>query len=310
MVRFLRNNKKIYENSARKNKNININSKGIIVGSLEENNSKIISLARDSNTNKNTAVIGSVGTGKTRNFVIPNIIQSINNGDSLVITNFRNELHSKMAKNLEDTDYEVKVLDLSDILYKMQPEEYRLEDKLEYLLAQENFSLKSKSRKYAYFIQTGGIENIYNNEKAKLLAGKIISYLLEKALNKSIDSESNNINFILDDFEFIGRIPMLFLFKNKRITVNIIFRSIRQFKEIYGKEECISILDNCDNFVCFGDTDAETINLVNRLRIKDDEELNLNYIKKNEAVLILRNGTAVKVKKINLDIIINTKTLK
>lgn len=298
MVRFLRNNKKIYENSARKNKNININSKGIIVGSLEENNSKIISLARDSNTNKNTAVLGSAGTGKTRNFVIPNIIQSINNGDSLVITDFRNELHSKMAKNLEDNAYEVKVLDLNAILYKMQLEEYRLEDKLEYLLKQENFSLESMNKKYAYFIQTDGIENIYNNEKAKLLAGEIISYLLEKALNNSTGPGSNNINFILDDFEFIGRIPILFLFRSKRITVNIIFQSIRQFKEVYGKIEWISILDNCDNFVCFGDSDAETISLVNKLRIHREVELNLNYIKRTEIILVLKDGTAIKLKKI------------
>lgn len=310
MGRFLRNNKKIYENSAKKNKSIDIDSKGIIIGSLEENNSKIISLVKDSNINKNTIVLGASGTGKTRSFVIPNILQSISQGDSMVITDFKQDIYCKTIEFFKEAGYKVKRLNLNSLLHKLLNTTYSIKESLkdiEELLLQEEFELELPGKeRCTYFIEANNV----SNREIKVLASDIITVLLEKLLKFSVTIESNNINFILDDFELMEKIPILFLFRSKKISVNVIFQSIRQFQKVYGKYEWINILDNCDNFLCFGDTDAETINLVNRLRIKDDEELNLNYIKKNEAVLILRNGTAVKVKKINLDLIINTKTLK
>lgn len=306
MGRFLRNNKKIYENSAKKNKSIDIDSKGIIIGSLEENNSKIISLVKDSNINKNTIVLGASGTGKTRSFVIPNIFQSISQGDSVIITDFKQDIYCKTIEFLEGAGYTVKRLNLNSLLYKLTNTQYLKERSLECIeevLLQEEFDLELPGKeRCAYFIESNDV----NNRDMKVLASDIITLLLERLLKFSVTIKSSNINFIFDDFELIEKIPILFLFRSKKISVNVIFQSIRQFKKVYGKYEWINILDNCDNFLCFGDTDAETINLVNRLRINDNEELNLNYIKKNEAVLILRNGTAVKVKKINLELMIKS----
>ena len=59
--------------------------------------------------NNNTLVIGGSGSGKTRFFVKPNIMQM---NSSFVITDPKGELLSSCGKMLQDNGYEIKILDL------------------------------------------------------------------------------------------------------------------------------------------------------------------------------------------------------
>ncbi len=62
--------------------------------------------------NLNVCVIGSTGTGKTRNYVLPNILQA---NTSYVITDPNGYLLKETGKFLEEQGYKIKVLNLIDM---------------------------------------------------------------------------------------------------------------------------------------------------------------------------------------------------
>ena len=62
-------------------------------------------------SNLNILLIGAPGTGKSRKFIIPNIMQMNSN---MVITDPKGEIASKVGKMLVENGYEVKILDLKN----------------------------------------------------------------------------------------------------------------------------------------------------------------------------------------------------
>lgn len=102
---------------------------GIILGQTEQK--ELITLPLDTYLNKNIAVFGSSGSGKSIGFAIPNgmelalgstdkeskikkdiIENAINKEMSLVFTDPKGELYRKLAKYLTDKGYDVKVFNL------------------------------------------------------------------------------------------------------------------------------------------------------------------------------------------------------
>ncbi len=70
-----------------------------------------LSLTAQKGTNLNVCVIGGAGTGKTRNYVLPNILQA---NTSYVITDQDGYLLNKTGKFLKEQGYIIKVLNLND----------------------------------------------------------------------------------------------------------------------------------------------------------------------------------------------------
>lgn len=66
--------------------------------------------------NNNTMIIGGSGSGKTRGYVLPNILQCAKGkySPSLVITDPKGEILGKVGKYLLDSGYEIKVLNLKE----------------------------------------------------------------------------------------------------------------------------------------------------------------------------------------------------
>jgi len=66
--------------------------------------------------NNNTMIIGGSGSGKTRGYVLPNILQCCNSpySPSLVVTDPKGEILGKIGKYLEGCGYTIKVLNLKE----------------------------------------------------------------------------------------------------------------------------------------------------------------------------------------------------
>lgn len=87
---------------------------GIILGKINE---KTISLPNKSIFNRNVAIFGASGSGKSRRYVRPNIIQMANEGHSIVVTDPKGELYTDMAEYLREKGYDVRCFNLVNMLY-------------------------------------------------------------------------------------------------------------------------------------------------------------------------------------------------
>lgn len=99
---------------------------GLIFGKLEK--SKDIQLKRSGNfetvaisssvkSNKNVAVYGAAGSGKSRAFVRNEVLQIAKMKQSMVVTDPKGELFESMAGFLQDEGYDVKVLNLVNMIH-------------------------------------------------------------------------------------------------------------------------------------------------------------------------------------------------
>ncbi|APR02875.1 plasmid transfer factor, TraK (plasmid) [Clostridium botulinum Af84] len=90
--------------------NIDEKADGIICGAL---NNEIVALPFNTcKFNKNVAVFGGAGTGKTRSYVLPNILQLAEHKKSLIINDPKGELYTKLKNKLTNEKYEVKIFNL------------------------------------------------------------------------------------------------------------------------------------------------------------------------------------------------------
>ena len=66
--------------------------------------------------NRNVLIVGGSGSGKTRGYVLPNILQCANSpySQSLVITDPKGEILAKVGNYLESIGYEIRVLNLKE----------------------------------------------------------------------------------------------------------------------------------------------------------------------------------------------------
>lgn len=62
--------------------------------------------------NKNAAIYGASGSGKSRSYVRPQIMQCVRRGESVIVTDPKSEMFSSMAGFLEDQGYVVRVFNL------------------------------------------------------------------------------------------------------------------------------------------------------------------------------------------------------
>lgn len=85
--------------------------------------------------NNNTMIIGGSGSGKTRGYVLPNILNCCNSpySPSIVVTDPKGEIISKVGKYLEEIGYVLKVLNLKeqDRSFCFNPFNYIIEKKYE-----------------------------------------------------------------------------------------------------------------------------------------------------------------------------------
>lgn len=85
--------------------------------------------------NRNVLIVGGSGSGKTRGYVLPNILQCANSkySQSLVVTDPKGEILAKVGKYLESIGYEIRVLNLKEQnrSFCYNPFNYIMEEKYE-----------------------------------------------------------------------------------------------------------------------------------------------------------------------------------
>jgi len=82
---------------------------GIILG---QKDGSVICLPDDTHLNKHICVFGATGTMKSRGFIRPYLFQSIKRGESVVVTDPKNELYTDTAELFRQNGYTVKVFNL------------------------------------------------------------------------------------------------------------------------------------------------------------------------------------------------------
>ncbi|MDL2288001.1 type IV secretory system conjugative DNA transfer family protein [Oscillospiraceae bacterium OttesenSCG-928-F05] len=99
---------------------------------------------------------------------------------------------------------------------------------------------------------------------------KLVSLFYTQALqalcNHADNSEGNRlkipVRFYLDDFAANAYIPdfdkIISVIRSREISVSVILQSISQLEALYGEAKAKTILNNCDNLLYLGGTDADT----------------------------------------------------
>lgn len=88
---------------------------GTILGM--DDNGGVLSLPLKSRLNKHTAIYGASGTGKSRCFVRPQILQCSARGESIIVTDPKGEIYADTSSYLKKLGYNVKVFNLVDPQY-------------------------------------------------------------------------------------------------------------------------------------------------------------------------------------------------
>lgn len=186
--------------------------------------------------NLNVCVVGGGGTGKTWNYVLPNILQA---NTSYVITDRGGYLLKKTGKFLKEQGYIIKVLNLNDT-------EVCNEDTV------TNMELNLiGDRKTAVFIN---ISMFSSNCLSNVLITQIFNTLYARAESLPNNKLPVHVRFMLDDFYIYGYIPDFekhsAVCRHHNISVNVILQDIVHLKMLYSNWEII--LNNCDSILFLG----------------------------------------------------------
>lgn len=189
--------------------------------------------------------------------------------------------------------------------------------------------------KYAYFVIMSDQDGTF-----RFLSSLFFSALFIETVRSADDKTEERIlpigiNFILDEFTQIGKIPdfnmKISTVRSRNIRISVIFQSIPQLENRYPRNEWIEILGNCDSQIALGCNDPitakflsdrsglTTVEAVNETRdlstwrfsdhtveykeTKSDQRRNLMdpgdimTIPMDEALVILRSKNVFKVKK-------------
>lgn len=189
--------------------------------------------------NLNVCVIGGAGTGKTRNYVLPNILQA---NTSYVIIDKSGYLLNSTGKFLKEQGYVVKVFNLNDT---------------ETVSCDYKELCKVGDVKTAIFI----VPSMTNCN----LSGELIVKLFFALYNR-VESLPNNrlpvhVRFIFDEFGNSGHIPDFekhcAVCGKFNMSVNIILQNFEQLKLLYEYSDII--LGNCDSRLYLGGLNIGTL---------------------------------------------------
>lgn len=146
--------------------------------------------------NNNTIVIGGSGSGKTRGYVLPNILQCTEGAysPSLVITDPKGEILGKVGKYLKKCGYEIRVLNLKEQnkSFGFNPFDYILEEKFE----QEISSLVS------CIMNSNNEKEEKGNDPFWPDMAKILLKAIFYAVYEGFPKEERNINTAMEIFRW------------------------------------------------------------------------------------------------------------
>lgn len=155
-------------------------AKGIILGEVRNN---LVCLPKDKKGNKNIAVVGSSGTGKSRAIIRNALFQMIKNEESVILTDPKGELYSDTAHLFETCGYEVRVINLVDIEKSdgWNPIKEVISDDKKATILAKSLIINTSTGK--------GGDDFWDNVAENLLKGLILLV----ALDKNLTNEDKNL---------------------------------------------------------------------------------------------------------------------
>ena len=215
--------------------------------------------------NKNVVVIGGSGSGKTRFFVKPNLMQL---HSSYVLTDPKGTVLIECGKLLQRAGYRIKVLNTINFKKSMHyktaksiliscgarlaPFDIK---ELRDLMSYDELELDTLGdRKTALFLIMSDTDSTFNFVIA-MLQSQLFNLLCDKADDEYGGKLPVHVRCLLDEFANIGQIPqfekLIATIRSREISASIILQSQSQLKAIY-KDAAEIILDNADSTLFLG----------------------------------------------------------
>ena len=148
----------------------------------------------DTGLNNNDLIIGPTGSGKTRGYVKPNILQC---NESLIITDTKGGLYNEVGSILTQNGYSVQVVDLVNCAaspYGYNPLEYiRYDKQRECYNEQDIFTVA------ACLVPTSLANDPFWDNAARMLLGCIIGYVME-----CLPEEEHTLSSVVQLFRHTG----------------------------------------------------------------------------------------------------------
>ena len=287
-----------------KNNILLTNTEGLTMNSRP----KIAKYAR----NKNVLVIGGSGSGKTRFFVKPQLMQL---HSSYVVTDPKGTILIECGKLLERAGYRIKVLNtinfkspvdmLFERLEQRDPEHFAVKQYRKFKLAAgktlksilvscgarlATFDIKELrdlmeydeleldtlgDRKTAFFVIISDTDATFNFVVA-MMYSQLFNLLCDKADNEYSGRLPVHVRCLLDEFANIGKIPnfekLIATIRSREISAAIILQSQSQLKAIY-KDNADTIIGNCDSTLFLGGKEKTTLKELSEVLGKETIDL-------------------------------------
>ena len=258
--------------------------------------------------NKNILVIGGSGSGKTRFFVKPNLLQC---HSSYVVTDPKGTILNEVGALLDlinasearedDEEFQSPVDLLFAKLEKEHPDHFAVKQyrkfkmaagktlksiliscgarlspfdiaELRDLMAEDELELDTLGdRKSALFVILSDTDSTFNFVAA-LMYSQLFNLLCDKADDFYGGRLPVHVRCLLDEFANIGQIPnfdkLIATIRSREISASIILQSQSQLKTIY-KDAADTIVGNCDSTLFLGGKEKSTLKEISELLGKE-----------------------------------------
>ncbi|MEM3827604.1 MAG: type IV secretory system conjugative DNA transfer family protein [Conexivisphaerales archaeon] len=229
--------------------------------------------------NNNVLVIGGSGTGKTRYFIKPNILQA---HSSYVVTDPKGEIMRETGYFLKKVGYKVKVFDLIDMEFssKYNPFNYFIKGE------DDTYSLIDTMLKSIYQGQSMSSEPFWEQSSALLLTS-LMSYIYTE-----LPKRERNIGTLMTMIEYLNDYQILDgLFEDLKQRKGNVYPYLqwKNFKTVFSSERTTGSI-----FISVTST-LQVFNIPRIRRLMSEDTLELDKIGEVPTVLFIVIPDSVKV---------------
>ena len=202
---------------------------------------------------RNILVVGGAGTGKTYNYVLPNLLQC---RGSYLVVDLDGSLRDATEEIFKEKGYTIKTLRIRAMS----------------LADAEQMDLSKISFEPTVVYISPSLDKALNDAVIPMFVDKIIENTHDNGIP---------VHLFLDEFCNLGQIPYFYcLLANKKISYSIIIQSPTQLELLY-KDSWLSIVGNCDIILYLGGQDIASLSFIVRMLGKETVNINgFNYERK------------------------------
>lgn len=153
---------------------------GTILGKMDETDQNLITSKPNPNFNRNSFFVAPPGSGKTHCIVLPQIVQAIRRGESVVTTDTKGELWAKTVELARSHGYIIRRIDFKDPNHS---------NGWDFMSEVRNSPTRAKIASNIFIANTGSEKDVHKDAEDNLFS----ALLLYTALNSSIAPEHQSL---------------------------------------------------------------------------------------------------------------------